>query len=353
MSKDSESERKRDRDVPPKKEVAHASPKKGKPVSPVKEKKKAATPEEERPAVKEDDAEGQFKLGLKYRLGNGVAKDNVKAFDCFLNAASEKHLTAQYLVGECFWDGTGVEKDSKKAGLWFARAAKRGNPQAQFKLGLCFQNGDGVQRDEKQAMMWFKKAGAQGHVDALKHFDDLKKSYKRGRDEDEDDEDDDWVIKSCDSGTVTVDGLTFESTSKGKWKCATRGSCGWSSGVHTWHVTLDKFAANISIGISRKDIDFNDANENSGKRYDMYGGYGYALDPDNEPRDCFSTHAEPEPLDDGTKVSICLNLETRSLYFGLNKRLKKKPTFTDLPNGEWFPYFALEKKGAQFTVEIE
>jgi hypothetical protein len=147
------------------------------------------------------------------------------------------------------------------------------------------------------------------------------------------------------NGVLSNDGATFEQASPGGWSCATRGSVGWTTGVHTWTVRLDRVARGISVGISRKDICPKNAHENSSLRYDMYGGLGVAVDPSNHQHLCFLRSVRNKD-----EVTIRLDLDASTLTFGLNGHLKPKPTFTNIPKGEWFPYFALQTKGAKFSV---
>jgi hypothetical protein len=128
--------------------------------------------------------------------------------------------------------------------------------------------------------------------------------------------------------------------------CATRGSVGWSKGVHKWTVRLDKFPEGVSVGICKKDIDFGDACNNIYKRYDVFGGNGNAIDIENEEHSCLKG-----PFQVGTFVSVCLDLDQRTLTFGVNGKMKLKPTFRELEAGEWFPYFAFCNKGSTVTVD--
>jgi len=85
---------------------------------------------------------------------------------------------AQYKLGILFSTGRGVAQSDKEAAKWYKMAAEQGNPEAQFNLGHFFATGRGMlQRDEKAAQ-WFRKAADQGHVDAQQHLGSL---YMQGR----------------------------------------------------------------------------------------------------------------------------------------------------------------------------
>lgn len=148
------------------------------------------------------------------------------------------------------------------------------------------------------------------------------------------------------NGVVSNNGLTFAKVSDGDWTCATRGSVGWSSGVHQWTVRMDKLPKGVSVGISRCEIDFADACNNINKRYDVYGGTGHAIDIENDEFACLK-----RPFEVGDLVTIKLDLNFKTLTFGLNGKMNLKPTFRDLGDGDWFPYFAFCSKGSTVTVD--
>ena len=77
-----------------------------------------------RKAAGQGDAEGQYNLGVRYLLGEGVAKD-----------ATE-----------------GVK--------WMSKAAEQGNAEAQYNLGVCYAKGDGVAKDDVTAYMWDQSGGS-------------------------------------------------------------------------------------------------------------------------------------------------------------------------------------------------
>ena len=152
-------------------------------------------------------------------------------------------------------------------------------------------------------------------------------------------------FKPSAAGTRTNAKRTFTKTSEAEWACATRGSRGWSRGVHTWNVRVDDVARGVSVGISRKAIDPTDADANISQRYDLYCGQGRVVDPDDNDYPCFA------PVVRGSVVSIRLDLDAKTLTFGLNGVWKRKPSFAALPDGgKWYPYVALQWAGCQVTL---
>ncbi|MFZ5523644.1 MAG: sel1 repeat family protein [Pseudomonadota bacterium] len=85
------------------------------------------------PIAEQGNADAQFRLGLMYDLGNGVAQDD------------------------------------KQAVAWWSKAAEQGQAEAQEHLGLNYAKGKGVERDWVQADKWFGIAAASGKESAIKN----------------------------------------------------------------------------------------------------------------------------------------------------------------------------------------
>ena len=72
-------------------------------------------------------------------------------------------VDAQYNLGLRYRNGEGVPKDDAEAVRWFRLAADQGYAGAQSNLGLLYANGDGVPEIIVLAYMWFNLAAAQGN----------------------------------------------------------------------------------------------------------------------------------------------------------------------------------------------
>lgn len=121
-------------------------------------------------AAEQGDANAQFRLGISYRAGLGVAKDEQEAVKWYRKAAEQGHAEAQMSLGLCYVLGTGVEEDGKEAMKWFRIAAEQGHAQAQYCLGLGYEQGTGVAKDRQKAAKWYRKAAAQGNKDAIERL---------------------------------------------------------------------------------------------------------------------------------------------------------------------------------------
>jgi TPR repeat protein len=112
------------------------------------------------------DAAAQFKIGLIYYSGQGVARDYLEALKWFREAALQKHSLARYNVGYMYAKGEGTPQDYVEAAKWYRQAAEQGNQLAQYNLGYMYEKGQGVLADEVQALMWYNLASIQGEPKA-------------------------------------------------------------------------------------------------------------------------------------------------------------------------------------------
>ena len=112
------------------------------------------------------DASAQFKLGMMYRIGEGVPENAAKAAVWLENAAAQGNANAQYNLGMMYDTGDGVPIDPAKAMEWFQKAAEQGDAKAQNKVGMMYAIGDGVPMAFDKAMEWFHKSAMRGYSNA-------------------------------------------------------------------------------------------------------------------------------------------------------------------------------------------
>jgi TPR repeat protein len=157
-------------------------------------------------------ATAQFNLGAFYLNGQGVQKDEKRAFEWFAKSAAQGNARALQIIqnaaakgnenaknelnklqprtvstpsqppgqaqqpavapgdDKAVWEEANsalAQKNYNVAFPKFSVLAQHGNAIAQFNLGAFYTNGQGVQKDEKQAFDWFAKAAAQGNAGAL------------------------------------------------------------------------------------------------------------------------------------------------------------------------------------------
>jgi len=111
-------------------------------------------------------ADAQVSLGLMYRDGRGVEKDEREAVKWFRKAADQGNANGQWKLGGMYDGGRGVERDDREAAQWYRKAAEQGQVDAQHNLGVMYDEGRGVERDDRQAVHWYRKAAEQGLGDS-------------------------------------------------------------------------------------------------------------------------------------------------------------------------------------------
>jgi len=95
---------------------------------------------------------------------NGIPNSDIKpdperAREMFAYAASYfRDPDAQYYLARLYLDGTGVPKDPRQAARWFGLSAQKGQCQAQAMLGAMLFQGDHVPRQAARGLMWLTLA---------------------------------------------------------------------------------------------------------------------------------------------------------------------------------------------------
>jgi hypothetical protein len=123
-----------------------------------------------------------WQLGRMYADGNGVARDDLRAFEYFQKfadthaddnpAAPRARFVANAFValGQYYLEGipnTQVVQSPELARRMFAHAASYfGDPEAQYQLASLYLDGTGVKQDAKRAVPWLVLAANKGHYKA-------------------------------------------------------------------------------------------------------------------------------------------------------------------------------------------
>jgi hypothetical protein len=109
-------------------------------------------------------ADALVTMGLYYLTGipnSAIKADPVRAFDKFNDAAINfADADGQYHLARAYLDGQGVPKNPALASKWFYEAAKKGQSEAQAEFGRLLVQGVGqvIPRDIPQGLMWLKIA---------------------------------------------------------------------------------------------------------------------------------------------------------------------------------------------------
>src|SRR5262249_766171 len=80
--------------------------------------------------------------------------------------ADQGDRAGQYNLGIMYREGQGVPRDDTEAAKWFRLAAEQGDAKAQHNLGNMYRVGQGVPQDYPEAAKWFRLAGDQGDANA-------------------------------------------------------------------------------------------------------------------------------------------------------------------------------------------
>jgi TPR repeat protein len=111
-------------------------------------------------------APSQVALADLLLKGEGVAKDERRAFGLYLLASEANYPLAYAGLGEMLMHGIGTTRDAAQAILWLKRAGSAGVVEANYQLGLAYEVGTGVRIDTAAAVAHYLTAGRQGHVRA-------------------------------------------------------------------------------------------------------------------------------------------------------------------------------------------
>jgi uncharacterized protein len=111
-----------------------------------------------RPLADAGNATAQFRLGVMYIEGRGVAPDDAEGAKWFRRAAEQGEPMAQFNLGASYAEGAGVPRDDAEAARWFRRAADQGVSLAQLNLGIMYSEGRGVAKDLVEAVKWIDLA---------------------------------------------------------------------------------------------------------------------------------------------------------------------------------------------------
>jgi len=118
--------------------------------------------------ARDGDREAQFRAGVNYENGCGVAQDFSQAADWYRKAADNGHPAAQNSLGSLYVQGHGVAQSDEEAMKWFLRAASEGFAPAQNNVGYMYETGrvptsaSGSSSSGNEAVKWYRKAAQSG-----------------------------------------------------------------------------------------------------------------------------------------------------------------------------------------------
>ena len=107
----------------------------------------------------DNDARGQYGLGIMYDLGEGVPQSAEQAAKWYQLSAEKGYADAQNNLGVMYENGEGVPRNYDEAMNWYRKAAESGNKDAPNNIGVMYMSGVGAIKDSVKAYMWFSIAG--------------------------------------------------------------------------------------------------------------------------------------------------------------------------------------------------
>jgi hypothetical protein len=121
---------------------------------------------------------GHFDVALArmYLDGDGVPRDDAKAFYLLSNGSIVGDVDAKEMLGRLYADGRGTRRDDDLAITLFRAAADGGNVTALTDLGGMLEAGRGTPADAQSALDLYQRGMAAGDPAARENYQRLKKS---------------------------------------------------------------------------------------------------------------------------------------------------------------------------------
>ena len=110
-------------------------------------------------AADQNDAEGQYGLGMMYLAGDGIEKDETQGIQ-LIEAAAQQNLTRAMISIFHFYEKGlhGLPADTQQAVNWLERIAATDNKWAAELLASAYRNGElGVTPNDEKALFWESK----------------------------------------------------------------------------------------------------------------------------------------------------------------------------------------------------
>ncbi len=127
-------------------------------------------------------------LGRYYLDGipdSKVRRDPTRAREMFAYAASYfGNADAQYRLARLYLEGVGAPRDARYGARWLGLAAQKGQYQAQALLGQMLFNGDNLQRQAARGLMWLTLAKDSAGPDETWITDSYNKAMAKASEDD-------------------------------------------------------------------------------------------------------------------------------------------------------------------------
>jgi len=108
----------------------------------------------------------QYDLSILYEKGQGVEQSNEKAFEGYKLIADQGHAESQNVLAIFYSSGFGTEVNIEKSIAYYKLSADQGNYYAQYNLAMRYAKGVVLSQNYTQAFNYFKLSADQGDLDA-------------------------------------------------------------------------------------------------------------------------------------------------------------------------------------------
>jgi len=128
-----------------------------------------------RPGIDPDTARFDLRLAQLYLNGDGVPRDDAKAFYLASDASAGGDANGQELLGRLYAEGRGVRRDDEMATSLFRAAVDGGSVPALTDLGQMIETGRGTKADPKSALDYYERGMEADDPKARQNYQRLKK----------------------------------------------------------------------------------------------------------------------------------------------------------------------------------
>ncbi len=118
--------------------------------------------------------QAQWKMAMRYLVGNGIDRDLTKAEEWLRTAAGTGYHLASRHLGQLLRSGISERMDHAEALTCFLAAAAQGDADAQREAGLMLATGQGTAPDAAAARRWLELAFVNGDLAAGVHVGHLE-----------------------------------------------------------------------------------------------------------------------------------------------------------------------------------
>jgi len=146
-----------------------------------------------------------------------------EAVDYMKRAAQSNHTLSAYLLGVLYREGEHVPRDNTQALTYFLIAAEGGNSQAMYRCGVYYEAGTGCEPNPRESMRWYKAAAVKGSPSAMARYGEAV-TYGFDLSEPNPKEGLFWSLKAAENtkdslaartcATIYLDGMVYDKNTK-------------------------------------------------------------------------------------------------------------------------------------------